>query len=97
MLGSQADGLTQTLLPGFDGLAWNPEHQVEIQIGEPGLPQNIERTLGLLRRVNTTEPVQHFGIPGLHSHTDAIHSEIVQHLSLFQGDGGRVHLEGPLA
>src|SRR5580693_8214264 len=72
MFGSQADGLVQTLLPRFDGLAWNPEHQVEIQIGESGLPQNIEGTLGLLRRVNTAETIQHFRIPGLDSHADAI-------------------------
>ena len=47
--------------------------------------------------MNPTKPIQHFRIPGLYSHADAIHSEIVQHLRLFQRDCGRVHLKGPFA
>src|ERR1700736_2446161 len=42
MLGSQSEGRSQTSLPSFNGLAWDPEHQVEIHIGESCLPQNME-------------------------------------------------------
>ena len=85
------------LLPCFDGLPRNSENQVEIQIRESSLPQNVKRTLGLSRRMNATEPIQHLRIPGLDSHADAIHSEIAQHLRLFQGYRGRIHLERPFA
>ena len=95
--GARLTVFCRRLLPCLDGLPGNSKNQVEVQIRKSSLSQDVKRTLGLSRRMNAAQPTQHLRIPGLDAHADAIHSEIAQHLRLFQGDRCRIHLERPFA
>ena len=48
VIGSKIDRFLQCELPLVDGLSRQTEHEIDIDVREPGSSQNVERLLGLL-------------------------------------------------
>jgi len=48
MIGSKGDSFLQCEFPLLDGLTWQSEHEIDIDVRESGSAQDMERLLGLL-------------------------------------------------
>src|SRR5262249_22200009 len=57
VIGLETGSSLQRRFPFLDGLAWQSEHEIDVDVGESGSSQNMERLLRLLRVVLQYEKI----------------------------------------
>src|SRR6266487_5989436 len=78
MLRLERDGFLQRQSPLLNGLAWQAEHQIDVDVREPDCAQKTKRLLGLLCAVFSAEQFQQCVVPRLNAETDPSYSQLAK-------------------
>src|SRR5947209_130537 len=82
MIRLKGNGLLQRQSPLLDGLAWQTEHQIDVDVREPGCTKKMKRMLGLLRAVFSAQQLQQLVVPRLNAEADSSYSQLPKQRSL---------------
>src|SRR2546430_687336 len=89
----KAKGSFQVGCQFLQGLAWFGVDQVKIKIIKAGFPDDRQRLLGFIGRVNPSEELEQTGLKRLNSDTDPIHTAGAVAEKIRSVDGPRVGFE----
>jgi hypothetical protein len=97
MLRSEGDGLLKGRFPLRQRLPGKAEHQIDIQVREPGVAQDLERGFRLRGVVFPAQQPEQIVIPGLHTQADPVHSEASEQFGFARRHAAWICFHRPLA
>src|SRR6266478_8401362 len=96
MIGLERDGFLQRQSPLLNRLSWQTEHQIDVDVREPGCAQKMKRMLGLLCVVLAPKQFQQVVVPRLHAEADPVDSEFFEDRGFARGNASRIRFHCPL-
>ena len=82
MFRPKSDGVAEALFPVAGGLTGDGEHEIDVDVVEPGIPENAERFPGIGRRVISPQEREFPRQPGLDTEADACDAVTAQEFGL---------------
>lgn len=92
----ECEGLAESTPPLFERLAGNGEHQIHIDVVEPGAAQQVKGLEDGIAAVNSAQAVEEGFVKGLDAEGNAVDAVLDEETGFVERNGGGIALDGEL-